>query len=80
MTAIEVQAPSTRPWWMENAGCQGKSQLFFLLQAKGQLLENDVRIVLEKFALSAKFLLTAKPMRAAKRTWLLGRRIRDRAC
>ena len=26
MTAIEVQAPSTRPWWMENAGCQGKSQ------------------------------------------------------
>ena len=28
MTAIEVQAPSTRPWWMENAGCQGKSQLF----------------------------------------------------
>ena len=66
MTAIEVQAPSTRPWWMENAGCQGKSQLFFLLQAKGQLLENDVRIVLEKFALSAKFLLTAKPMRVSK--------------
>ena len=63
MTAIEVQAPSTRPWWMENAGCQGKSQLFFPPQAKGQLLENDVRIVLEKFALSAKFLLTAKPMR-----------------
>ena len=39
---------------------------FFLLQAKGQLLENDVRIVLEKFALSAKFLLTAKPMRVSK--------------
>ena len=39
---------------------------FFLLQAKGQLLENDERIVLEKFALSAKFLLTAKPMRVSK--------------
>ena len=38
----------------------------FLLQAKGQLLENDVRIVLEKFALSAKFLLTAKRMHASK--------------
>lgn len=30
MTAIEVEAPqNTRPWWIENAGCQGKSQLFF---------------------------------------------------
>jgi WhiB family redox-sensing transcriptional regulator len=30
MTVIDVQIPrSTRPWWMENAGCQGKSRLFF---------------------------------------------------
>ncbi|MEC8974679.1 MAG: WhiB family transcriptional regulator [Actinomycetota bacterium] len=30
MTAIDVQSPpSVRPWWMENAGCQGKSRLFF---------------------------------------------------
>tara|TARA_B100000579_G_scaffold141905_1_gene115233 strand:+ start:77 stop:451 length:375 start_codon:yes stop_codon:yes gene_type:complete len=30
MTAIDVQpAPSIRPWWMENAGCLGKSRLFF---------------------------------------------------
>ena len=39
MTAIDVQpAPSIRPWWMENAGCLGKSRLFFLLPVKGRLL------------------------------------------
>ena len=78
MTAIEVQAPNTRPcgWRMRMSR---KVATILSPPAKGRLLESDVKIVLEKSALSAKSCRLSDVRSATKRTWLLGRRIRNRA-